>query len=163
MADDPPARPAPFAELMEEALRRMAERQLEAEGRFLATGIGERATPWPLSLGAMTATAGGREPPPAPEPLAEKMRGWGALLRAAAPPWAGLPVHVSHHCLKETAERLFPASKHRSRRIRKKLVRRFGGEFRKAPAAFMAPDGLHIHPALHAEALAALAGKGSDG
>jgi len=62
----------------------------------------------------------------------------------------GMPVIVSDHALKETDERLFPASKNRSARIYKKLVKRFGGEFRKAPAIFRTPTGFVAHPALYA-------------
>lgn len=56
---------------------------------------------------------------------------------------------VSSHALAETTERLFPESKNRSKRIGKKLIKRFGGEFRKAPAAFQSPAGLIIHPTLY--------------
>ena len=89
-------------------------------------------------------------------------------------PFAGLPFYVSPLALKEE-ERLFPASKHRSRRIHKKLVKRFGGEFRKVPAIFKvtprddnplakaigplaAPPPVYIviHPALYDELRAKL-------
>jgi hypothetical protein len=58
----------------------------------------------------------------------------------------------SDAALKETRERLFPASRHRSKRIHKKLVKRFGGEFRKVPAIFRLSNGdLVAHPALYRE------------
>lgn len=63
----------------------------------------------------------------------------------------GLPITVSVHALQDTAERLFPASRHRSRRIHKKLVKRFGGEFRRVPAIWRTPTGLVMHPARYAE------------
>ncbi len=58
----------------------------------------------------------------------------------------------SDYALKETDKRLFPVSRHRSKRIHKKLVRRFGGEFRKVPTIFKLPNGdLVAHPALYQE------------
>lgn len=60
--------------------------------------------------------------------------------------YAGMRVIVSENALTDTTERLFPASKNRSARIRKKLIKRFGGEFRKKPAAFKTPAGLVMHP-----------------
>ncbi len=58
---------------------------------------------------------------------------------------------VTTHALVETEERLFPASRHRSKRIRKKLIKRYGGEFRMKPAAFQTPNGIIMHPALYAQ------------
>lgn len=61
------------------------------------------------------------------------------------------------NCLKETTERLFPTSRHRSARVRKKLVKRLGGEFKKEPAIFRILDartGLErfvAHPSYRAE------------
>ena len=63
----------------------------------------------------------------------------------------GLEIVVSELALKETDERLFPASKHRSRRIHKKLVKRFGGEFRKVPCVWRMADKIIMHPALYVE------------
>lgn len=60
-------------------------------------------------------------------------------------------ISVTTSALVETHERLFPASKHRSKRIRKKLIKRFGGEFRMKPAAFQTPHGIIMHPTLYAE------------
>ena len=70
------------------------------------------------------------------------------LLIGRHTPFGGLPIFWSIYALKVTDERLFPLSKHRSRRIHKKLVKRFGGEFRKVPAVFQTPQGLIAHPAL---------------
>jgi len=61
----------------------------------------------------------------------------------------GVPIMVSHHAMKDTDQRLFPASRHRSRRIHKKLVKRFGGEFRRVPCIYQTPQGLVAHPALY--------------
>ena len=62
----------------------------------------------------------------------------------------GLPEYVvTPNALAETEVRLFPESKHRSKRIRKKLLKRFGGEFKKEPAAFKIGNRIIIHPALY--------------
>lgn len=63
----------------------------------------------------------------------------------------GIQIYESPHALEETDERTFPASKNRSARIHKKLVKRFGGEFRKVPCIWKTPMGLVAHPALYAE------------
>lgn len=63
----------------------------------------------------------------------------------------GMNIVVSSHALVESDERLFPASKHRSARIRKKLIKRFGGEFRKVPAIFKTPYQIIMHPVLYAQ------------
>jgi hypothetical protein len=61
----------------------------------------------------------------------------------------GLSIIVSEMALKETAERLFPASRHRSKRVHKKLLKRFGGEFRKAPTIWKMPNSIIVHPVLY--------------
>lgn len=58
----------------------------------------------------------------------------------------GLQIIVSEHALKESDVRLFPASKNRSARIHKKLVKRFGGEFRKVPCIFQMGNQILMHP-----------------
>lgn len=63
----------------------------------------------------------------------------------------GVEIVVSKHALEETGERLFPASKHRSARIRKKLLKRFGGEFRKVPCVWRYHDKIVMHPSLYAD------------
>lgn len=63
----------------------------------------------------------------------------------------GLKIMASEYALEETNVRTFPASRHRSRRVHKKLVRRFGGEFLKKPAIFHTPLGLICHPTLYAD------------
>lgn len=63
----------------------------------------------------------------------------------------GIHIYYSDHALKDSDQRLFPYSKHRSKRIHKKLVKRFGGEYRRVPAIFKTPNGFIAHPALKAE------------
>lgn len=63
----------------------------------------------------------------------------------------GLEIVVSDLALKDSDVRLFPESKHRSRRIHKKLVKRFGGEFRKVPCIWRMADKILMHPTLYAE------------
>jgi hypothetical protein len=63
----------------------------------------------------------------------------------------GIRLFVSDFCLKDTTDRMFPVSKNRSARIRKKLVRRFGGEFRRVPCIWQTPDAIFAHPTLYAE------------
>lgn len=67
----------------------------------------------------------------------------------------GLPVTFSEYALEATDVRLFPASKHRSKRIVKKLVKRFGGEFKKQPCIWKTPQGFIVHPALREQLIAA--------
>ncbi|MBR0945246.1 MULTISPECIES: hypothetical protein [Bradyrhizobium] len=58
---------------------------------------------------------------------------------------------VTPNAIKDTDERLFPASRNRSPRIHKKLVKRFGGEFRKVPCVIQIGDKMYVHPAIEAE------------
>lgn len=60
-------------------------------------------------------------------------------------------VVVTPSALAESTVRLFPESRHRSRRVRKKLLKRFGSEFKLVPCAYDTPYGLIIHPALYDE------------
>jgi hypothetical protein len=62
--------------------------------------------------------------------------------------FGGIQMIVSEFALKESDVRLFPESKNRSARIHKKLVKRFGGEFRKVPAIWQIENRLVVHPAL---------------
>lgn len=57
-----------------------------------------------------------------------------------------LDIHFTTAALEETEERLFPVSKHRSKRIHKKLVKRFGGEFKKEPAMWKVGNVIYAHP-----------------
>jgi len=61
----------------------------------------------------------------------------------------GVQIIVSGAALETTDVRLFPESRHRSQRIRKKLVKRFGGEFKKMPAIFRIGDKIVAHPAMY--------------
>lgn len=73
------------------------------------------------------------------------------------PTIGGMRILTDPFCLKQTTERLFPESKHRSARIRKKLLRRFGGEFRMVPAMFkIGPDTIVAHPAIYSQVCQAL-------
>jgi len=60
--------------------------------------------------------------------------------------FGGFKINYVEHALAETTERNFPVSKHRSKRIHKKLVKRFGGEFRKEPAIFRMGSTWIVHP-----------------
>lgn len=58
----------------------------------------------------------------------------------------GIRLICSEHALQEGNVRLFPTSKNRSARIHKKLVKRFGGEFKKVPAIWRMGDTFIAHP-----------------
>jgi len=62
----------------------------------------------------------------------------------------GIRITVSEYALESTDERLFPASQNRSRRIHKKLVKRFGGEFRKVPCIWRMGHDFIAHPTMYA-------------
>lgn len=64
---------------------------------------------------------------------------------------SGMPIYYTETALEQTSERLFPESKNRSKRILKKLIKRFGGEYRMKPAMFLANGKLYIHPANRAK------------
>ncbi len=68
---------------------------------------------------------------------------------------AGLRITFSPLALRETTERPFPESRHRSKRIHKKLIKRFGGEFRKVPCMWRTPYGIVAHPSYKAALLQA--------
>lgn len=61
-----------------------------------------------------------------------------------------MDIIVSDQALKESNQRLFPASKNRSARIRKKLIKRFGGEFHKVPCIYRMGDKFVMHPERYA-------------
>lgn len=63
----------------------------------------------------------------------------------------GLQVVFTPHAVEKTDERLFPFSRHRSRRVLKKLIKRFGAEFRTKPAMYRVGNKLLAHPALQSE------------
>lgn len=71
--------------------------------------------------------------------------------------FCGVKIIVNEYALEDTDVRLFPESKHRSARIRKKLIKRFGGEFRKRPCIWKLGDGSFVmHPVMKAKLDAAL-------
>lgn len=57
---------------------------------------------------------------------------------------------VSDHAL-QIVGRNFPPSRHRSRRIHKKLVKRYGSEHRFKPSSWQMSDTIIVHPAIMAE------------
>ena len=64
--------------------------------------------------------------------------------------FGGMRIVSDPNALEKTTERLFPESRHRSRRIHKKLVRRFGGEFMMQPVMFrIGQDTIVCHPAVY--------------
>lgn len=66
-------------------------------------------------------------------------------------PFHGVDVVCDPNCLADTAERNFPASKNRSKRIHKKLIKRYGSEFKKVPAIFHIQGKIYAHPVRYAE------------
>lgn len=58
----------------------------------------------------------------------------------------GLKIIWNPLLLVDTDVRTFPASKHRSARIRKKLIKRFGSEFKKKPAMYIMGNTVYAHP-----------------
>lgn len=77
--------------------------------------------------------------------------------------FAGLKITFTPYALEATDERLFPESRHRSKRIHKKLVKRFGGEYRKRPCMWRTPDGVVAHPSFKPQLLAAIAKQNAGG
>lgn len=73
------------------------------------------------------------------------------MTRQSTGEFAGVRIIWTTQALKETHVRLFPESKNRSERIKKKLIKRFGGEFKKVPTIFRTPMGFVAHPAFRAE------------
>lgn len=67
-----------------------------------------------------------------------------------------LTIITSEMAQKETDERLFPASRNRSKRIHKKLVKRFGGEFRKVPCYYIIGQQVIVHPLVYPDFIKAL-------
>lgn len=71
--------------------------------------------------------------------------------------FGGMRILSDPNALEKTTERLFPVSRHRSKRIHKKLIKRHGGEFRMQPAMWrIGQDTIICHPAIYAQAKAAL-------
>ena len=61
----------------------------------------------------------------------------------------GMQIVLSQYALEETEVRLFPESRHRSKRILKKLIKRHGGVFEKQPCAYKIGDKLFMHPQVY--------------
>jgi hypothetical protein len=70
------------------------------------------------------------------------------LLRYRGPEIVVTVAAVDHS---QVIGRRFPESRHRSRRIHKKLLKRHGGEFIFKPACFQIGDRIVIHPELQRE------------
>jgi hypothetical protein len=85
--------------------------------------------------------------------MMDRVRSIEQRARSANPSgWTGQIV-FSPSCLRDSPVRLFPESVHRSARIRKKLIKRFGGEFLRVPAMFVVNGVLYAHPSHRAELL----------
>lgn len=57
-----------------------------------------------------------------------------------------LRVFESIHAVERA--RRFPESRHRSKRIAKKLIKRHGGEFTETPCSYMMGDTIVVHPSI---------------
>lgn len=62
--------------------------------------------------------------------------------------FAGMRIIWNPLALEATKERKFPVSKNRSKRVHKKLVKRFGGEFVMRPCMWRFDGNLIAHPSL---------------
>ena len=60
--------------------------------------------------------------------------------------YRGTEIILSNYALQDSEERLFPASRHRSKRVFKKLIQRFGGEFVQVPCIFKVGSKFVMHP-----------------
>lgn len=69
----------------------------------------------------------------------------------------GMQVIVDANALADTKVRNFRESRHRSPRIYKKLIKRFGGLYKKEPAMWRIGNKLVVHPVRYAELKAATA------
>jgi hypothetical protein len=58
----------------------------------------------------------------------------------------GMHVTISPMCMTPSKEPAFPVSRHRSRRIHKKLERRHGAQFPMLPACLEINGRLFVHP-----------------
>lgn len=81
----------------------------------------------------------------------DKTTGIAAILGIPGPGYgfAGMKIHTTAACLTPADTPAFPASRHRSRRLHKKLERRFGPQWPMRPAAYVLNDTmLLVHPEL---------------
>ncbi len=60
----------------------------------------------------------------------------------------GLPVVVTTNAVEDSGERHFPPSRHRSARVLKKLIKRYGGVYKKRPACWLLNGVVYCHPTL---------------
>lgn len=65
--------------------------------------------------------------------------------------FGGATIIVSENALKDSDVRNFPVSRHRSARLHKKLVKRYGGEFRKVGCIYRIGDQMIMHPTIYAD------------
>lgn len=63
--------------------------------------------------------------------------------------YGGVEIITSYEAMKEGDVRAFPESRNRSARIRKKLMKRFGGEFYKVPCMYWAGGRIIAHPSVY--------------
>ncbi|WP_036048719.1 hypothetical protein [Bradyrhizobium sp. Tv2a-2] len=80
--------------------------------------------------------------PPQEDLTFEKIR---QAMRDLNPPPRPPTIAFSIHATKD-GDRTFPVSRHRSKRIHKKLIKRFGGEFKRDPAIYQVGDEIIAHP-----------------
>ena len=66
-------------------------------------------------------------------------------------PFNGVQVISDPSCLADSTERNFLDSKNRSKRMRKKLIKRFGSEFKKIPTMYQIQGRIIAHPVRYAE------------
>jgi hypothetical protein len=60
----------------------------------------------------------------------------------------GLKIYYTEAAQQPTWVRNFPYSKHRSKRIFKKLIKRYGSEFVMEACIFYTPNGIYVHPSM---------------
>lgn len=66
-------------------------------------------------------------------------------------PYLGIRIIESVKAVEPAEKPSFPVSKHRSKRVHKKLVKRHGPQWPMIPAIFKTPDGFIAHPAAVAD------------
>jgi hypothetical protein len=71
----------------------------------------------------------------------------------------GLRIIFDTYANEATTKRLFPESRYRSKRILKKLIIRFGSEYRMQPCMWRHRDTIFAHPSLRAQLEAATRGQ----
>lgn len=64
--------------------------------------------------------------------------------------WRGFRIVYTVNAIRDSEERLYPFSKNRSKRIEKKLIKRFGGTFRKTPVILRVGSVIYAHPSFRA-------------